>query len=224
MARLAGFGLERVTITGLQQLREDEILRDGGLDARASLAFLPVAQVRDRLAAVPLIGSVSVRKIYPRELLVTVVERQPSALWQTNGEIFVIAADGTVIDRMRDERFAGLPLVVGETANAHTRDYLALLDAAGPLRGRIRAGTLVSGRRWTLKLDGIDVRLPETGAREAVARLVALEDTSRLLEKDIIAVDLRMPDRLVVRLTEEAAGARLELVRKQRTRGKGIET
>ena len=67
-------------------------------------------------------------------------------------------------------RFAYLPLVVGEQANLHTRDYLALLEAAGPLKSRIRAGTLVSGRRWTLKMDnGIDVRLPEHGAKDALA-------------------------------------------------------
>ena len=224
IARIAGFGLERVTIAGLQQLREDEILHDGALDARKSLAFLSVAEVRDRLAAVPLVGSVSVRKIYPHELLVTITEREPSALWQKDGEIFVISADGTVIDRMRDGRFAGLPLVVGEGANLRTREYLALVEAAGPLKGRIRAGTLVSGRRWTLKIDGVDVRLPETGAPEAMARLVRYEDGAKLLEKDIIAVDLRMPDRLVVRLTEEAAAVRLEAVKKQRPRGKGIET
>ena len=92
-------------------------------------------------------------------------EREPYALWQHDGELFVIAADGTV-DRPRCGTTASpnLPLVVGDEANARTKDYLALLDAAGPLKPRIRAGTLVSGRRWTLKLDnGVDVRLPELG-------------------------------------------------------------
>ncbi len=135
----------------------------------------------------------------------------------------MIAADGTVIDQMRDGRFADLPLVVGDEANLRTKEYLALLEAAGPLKDRIRAGTLVSGRRWTLKLDGIDVRLPETGAREAVARLVKLEAESSLLEKDIIAVDLRLPDRVVVRLTEEGAAARLEAQKKSK-KPKGTET
>ena len=126
---------------------------------------------------------------------------------------------------MRDDRFANLPLVVGDQANARTKDYLALLDAAGPLKPRIRAGTLVSGRRWTLKMqNGIDVRLPELGAAEAVARLVKLDREQKLLDKDVIAVDLRMRDRIVVRLTEEAASARAESMKKKLTRGKGVET
>jgi hypothetical protein len=82
-----------------------------------------------------------------------------------------VAVDGTAIDLMQDDRFVDLPLVVGERANERTKDYLALIEAAGPIRSRIRAGTLVSGRRWTLKMDnGLDVRLPEIGAAEALAR------------------------------------------------------
>jgi cell division protein FtsQ len=115
-------------------------------------------------------------------------------------------------------------MVVGEEANTRTKEYIALLEAAGPLRARIRAGTLVSGRRWTLKVDGVDVRLPDIAAAEAVRRLVKLEQDNRILEKDIIAIDLRLPDRVVVRLTEEAAAARAEQIKKRPTRGKGVET
>jgi cell division protein FtsQ len=73
-------------------------------------------------------------------------------------------------------------------------------------------------------MNGIDVRLPEEGAADAVRRLVKLEGEIRLLEKDVIAIDLRMPDRVVVRLTEEAFAARAEAVKKRNVRGKGVET
>ena len=173
----------------------------------------------------PLIKNASVRKLYPNELIVGIEERKPYAIWQLNGELFVIAADGTVIDLMQDDRFLGLPFVVGEFANTRTKEYLALLEAAGPLKKRIRAGTLVSGRRWTLKMDnGLDIRLPEIGAKEAVAHLAKLEQERKILEKDVLAIDLRMPDRVVVRLSEEAAAARLEAQKKKAPRGKGVDT
>jgi cell division protein FtsQ len=224
LARALGLGLERVTISGIGQLTEAEILGIAGISAKRSLPFLDVAEIRDRLEHVPLIKSASVRKLYPNELLITMSEREPHALWQHNGEVFLIALDGTVIDYVQDARFAHLPLVVGDQANGRTEEYLALLEAAGPLKPRIVAGTLVSARRWTLKLDnGMDVRLPERGAAAAVARLAKLEREQRILDKDIIAVDLRMNDRVVVRLTEEAMAARLE-AKKKLTRGKGVET
>jgi cell division protein FtsQ len=225
LARLVGLGLDQVTISGIARLTEAEVLAAAGISAKTSLAFLDAAEVRDRLERVPLIKSASVRKLYPNELVVTLTEREPYALWQRNGELFVIAADGTVIDTMHDARFADLPLVVGENANGRTKDYLALLEGAGPLKGRIIAGTLVSGRRWTLKIDnGIDIRLPETGALGAVARLVKLEREQKILDKDVIAIDLRMTDRVVVRLTEESMAERLDFLKKKPARGKGVET
>jgi cell division protein FtsQ len=224
LARAVGLGIERVTISGIAQLTEAEILDAAGISPRVSLPFLGVRETRERLEKLPLVKSASVRKLYPDELFVTLVERDAHALWQKNGELSVIAADGTVVDTF-DGRFAYLPLVVGEDANLHTRAYLALIEAAGPLKSRIRAGTLVSGRRWTLKMDnGMDVRLPEHGAAEALARLEKLEREQGILQKDVIAIDLRMPDRVVVRLTEEAAAARLEVLKKKPMRGKGVET
>ncbi|MCJ2014954.1 cell division protein FtsQ/DivIB [Methylobacterium sp. J-076] len=219
IARLFGFGVKRVTITGISRMYEREVLAAAGIDWRSSVPFLDVNEARERLLRVPLIAQASVRKIYPNDIAITQVEREPAALWQKDGVINVIAADGTVIDAMRDDRYASLPLVVGENANAKLPEYLALVTAAGPLADRIKAGTYVSGRRWTLKLDGVDVRLPEEDPAGALARLVRLERDERLLEKDVIAVDLRMADRVVVRLTEEAAAARAEAQQQQKKKG-----
>lgn len=225
LARALGLGLESITISGISQMREIEVLAAAGLDSKLALVFLDVNELRERLERVPMIESATVRKLYPNELVITLSERQPYAIWQNNGELFVIAADGTVIDLMQDERYADLPFIVGERANVRSKEYFALLDAAGPLKDRIRAGTLVAGRRWTLKMDnGMDVRLPEKGAADALARLVKLENEQKILEKDVLAIDLRMADRVVVRLTEEAALARAESLKKKPMRGKGVDT
>jgi cell division protein FtsQ len=224
-ARMLGFGVERVTIAGIAQLTEREVLDGAGITPRSSVPFVSASEMRERLQQMPLVRTASVRKLFPNELVITLVEREPYALWQRNGELFVISADGTPIDEMQDARFADLPLVVGDEANARTKDYLALLEAAGPLKGRIKAGTLVSGRRWNLKLDnGVDVRLPELGTAAALTRLIKLEREQKILEKDVLAIDLRMADRIVLRLTEEAMAARMDGLKKKPTRGKGVET
>lgn len=225
LGRMFGLGLDQITISGLYQMRESEVLAAAGLDAKRSLAFLDVNDVRERLEHVPLVKNATVRKLYPNELVIGLTEREPHAIWQNHGELFVIAADGTVIDLMQDPHLADLPFVVGEQANARNNDYIALLEAAGPLKSRIRAGMLIGGRRWTLKMDnGMDVSLPELGAADAIARLVRLEKEQKILEKDVLAIDLRIADRVVVRLTEEAASARAEAMKKKLVRGKGVET
>lgn len=224
LARLLGLGIDHVTISGIAELTEAEVLIAAGISPKTSLAFLDAAEARRRLEAVPMIREASVRKLYPNELSITLTEREPRALWQRNGELFVISGDGTVIDMLNDWRFADLPLVVGDQANTRSKDYLALLEQAGPLRSRIRAGMLVAGRRWNLKMDnGIDVRLPELAPGPALARLAKLETEHKLLEKDVLAVDMRMPDRVVVRLNEEAAAARSEMLKKKPSKTKGAE-
>lgn len=207
-ARAAGFGVRSITFTGQKELDEGEALRASGVSARDSLPFLDPAQTRERLMQLPLVGDAEVAKLYPDRLVITVKEREPFAVWQNAGELSIIARDGTVIDRRLDPAFVELPFVVGDKANLKAADYANLLAVAKELRVPVRAGVLVSGRRWTLRLEnGMDVKLPETGAVEALGRLAQLDRDSRLLQKDIVSVDMRIPGRVTARLTSEAQAA-----------------
>lgn len=219
-AKLGGFAIKAVTITGAHELTEGEILAIAGIGPRNSLLFLNVADIRASLKAVPLVKDVSVSKLYPNRLLIDLEERQPSALWQKDGAVSLVSADGTVIDELHESRYETLPLVTGPGANEHIADYLALLDAAGDLRPRIRAGIFVAGRRWTLKMvGGIEIVLPERGAPDALSRLALVEHDSHILEKDILSLDLRLPGRFVARLSAEAGTAREEALAKKGKKG-----
>jgi cell division protein FtsQ len=67
----------------------------------------------------------------------------------------------------------------------------------------MRAAVLVAGRRWDLHLEeGVTVKLPEKGIRQALAQLVKLDAEHGLLSRDVTVVDLRLPDRVTVRLPE----------------------
>src|SRR5579863_2677444 len=213
VARSLGFRIKTVTILGAHELSQKDLLETAGLKPTKSLLFLDAAQLRRKLKTLPFIKDASVAKLYPDHLLIDVQERQPIALWQKDGEVKVIAADGTPIDDLHGERYLSLPRAVGEDANLHVGDYLALLDAAGDLRPRIEAGMFVAGRRWTLKFkNGVEVALPEVDAAKAVTRLAALERDYRVLDKDVLSLDLRVPGRLIVTLPDDVARARLDLL------------
>ncbi len=85
----------------------------------------------------------------------------------------------------------------------------------------MRAGIRVGDRRWTLKLNnGSEVILPEEEADKALARFAAMVRDKKILDRDIVSVDLRQSDRVTLRLTEAAANARVELL-KARAKAKG---
>lgn len=221
IAGALGLGLETITIGGLTELKETEILDAAGISNRNSLLFLDAQDVRAKLMTLALVQDAAVRKLYPSRISIVITERQPFALWQKEGRVAIVSADGTVIDSLRDDRFAALPFVVGEGANAHLDEYAALLEAAGDMKARIKAGVRVSDRRWDLiTTDGVTLRLPEERAVAAVALVAKLAREQRLLDKDIVALDLRDPTRLAVRLSDDAGAARAETLAR-RLSGKG---
>jgi cell division protein FtsQ len=220
VANALGFRVETVAITGQRELADSEVIAAAGVTATTSLPFLDVEAARSGLEALPLVKSATVHKLYPDTLAVTVEERRPYALWQNDGKVLLIAADGTAIDEMRDQRFARLPFVVGEGANQRAPEIVALLDRVPDIRARVRASVLVAGRRWNLSLDnGIVVRLPEEDPGRALAALSELEASDRVIEKDVLAIDLRLPDRVAFRLGAEAAAARAETLAKKKKKG-----
>ncbi|WP_425908717.1 cell division protein FtsQ/DivIB [Nitrobacter sp. TKz-YC02] len=215
LANAAGFGITSVTINGRTQLTQDEVLAAGGVNGRSSLLFLDAASVRDSLKANPWIADATVLKLYPGALQIDITERLPFALWQENGKLAVIAADGMVLTPYVAQRFASLPLVVGKGAETRAKDFLALVANYPVVNSQLKAAIFVGERRWNLRLkDGLDIRLPENDVGLALASLVKYDRENKLLSRDITAIDLRLPDRLTVRLSEEAAKAREEQVKK----------
>jgi cell division protein FtsQ len=212
IANSAGFRITAVSINGRKQLSQDEVLATGGVNGRSSLLFLDAAVVRDKLKANPWIGEATVQKFYPGQLQIDITERSAFALWQQDGRLSVIADDGAVLEPYVARRFRGLPLVVGKGAETRARDFLALLDRYPQVRTAMKAAVYVGERRWNLRLkDGLDVRLPENDVGNALAALTKLDKEDRLFSRDIAAIDMRLPDRLTVRLSDEAAKARDEL-------------
>ena len=150
-------------------------------------------------------------KLYPGELQIGIKEREAFALWQKDGQVSVVAADGTVLEPYVAPRLVRLPLVVGSGAQARAKDFLALLDRYPEIRDLVRASVLVGERRWNLRLtNGLDVLLPEYGIADALERLVVLEREKNLISRDIVAIDLRLADRVTVRLSDAAAQARID--------------
>jgi cell division protein FtsQ len=221
IANSVGFRITTVAINGRKQLTQDEVLATGGVNGRSSLLFLDAATVRDKLKANPWIADATVLKLYPGQLQIDIVERSAFALWQQDGRLSVIADDGAVLEPYVSRRFVSLPLVVGKGAETRARDFLALLARYPQVNSLTKAVIFVGERRWNLRLkDGLDIRLPENDVGNALASLSRLDKEEKLFSRDIVAVDMRLPDRLTVQLSDEAAKAREELFKDKKSKKK----
>ena len=215
IANSLGFRIKTVAINGRKQLSQDEVLAIGGVNGRSSLLFLDAAAVRDRLKANPWIADATVIKFYPGSLEIDIVERSAFALWQKDGKLSVIADDGAVLEPYLQRRFLSLPLVVGKGAETHARDFLALLARYPQVNAVTKAAIYVGERRWNLLTkDGLDIRLPEHDVSNALAILSKLDQEDHLFSRDIVAIDMRLTDRLTVQLSDDAAKAREDQLKK----------
>ncbi len=221
LANSMGFRITEVAINGRKQLSQDEVLAIGGVNGRSSLLFLDASAVRDQLKANPWIAEATVLKLYPGRLQIDLVERSAFALWQQEGRLSVIADDGALLEPYVSRRFLSLPLVVGRGAETHAREFLALLAHYPQVSAVTRAAVFVGQRRWNLRLkDGLDIRLPENDVGNALAALSKLDRDEKLFSRDIVAVDMRLPDRLTVQLSDDAAKAREDLFKDKKPKKK----
>lgn len=216
----SGFAIANIDVEGRKILTDREILDALDVVPGQSLVFLDVTAARERLMQNPLVISATVRKLYPDKVAISVVEREPYALWQRGEKMSVIAQDGTVIEGAEDGRFADLPMLVGQGAQTSAKSILAAIEPYPELHKKIYAMVRVGDRRWNLRLNnGMDVKLPEHGFEKAIAQFVELDAQSRVSDRDIVEVDFRLNGRVSVRLSDEAAAAEVAARSKKKAAG-----
>ncbi|MBN9671641.1 cell division protein FtsQ/DivIB [Labrenzia aggregata] len=205
----AGFGVEAVKLSGQREINEFQILEALEIHEGSSLALFDAAAARERLSRMAWVKNASVMKLYPSTLQINIEERVPYALWQRGDLVSIVNEAGDVITDEVDGRYANLLLVVNHGAQRRAGEINTALDKVPELRPRVRAAFLISDRRWDLQLEnGISIRLPQENMDAALADIVSMDKENGLLSRDIVAIDMRLPDRVSVRLSDEAAEQR----------------
>ena len=201
---LLGLTVSDVTVEGRETTDRETIL--AALAAKPGTPILAVnpRRAKEQLETLPWVHTAVIERRLPGTLYVRLVERKPLALWQHGGKIELIDRMGAVIPVTPLDRFAKLPMVVGEGAAAHAAELIDMLACEPDLAVRVTAAIRVGDRRWNLRIDNtIDVLLPAHDAAGAWVQLARLERSSALLQRDVQTIDIRLPDRLVLRVSPE---------------------
>ena len=195
-----GMTVQRIDTAGGERISAQTIRTTVGVDIGTPMLSVDIAAARDRVQAIGWVESATVERQLPSTLHVHVVERTPVALWQRNQRLVMVDRAGVEIGVEAIGRFAHLPIVVGDGALYHMPTLLDAMADDPMLSRRVQAAIWIGGRRWTLHFDnGLEAKLPESDIGAAWTRLVGEISDHRLLEEPIAVVDLRLPDRTVVR-------------------------
>jgi cell division protein FtsQ len=200
LGEAAGLEVREVIVEGRQNTPRDLIRAALGVERGDPLLSFSPTEARARLETIAWVESAHVERRMPGTILVRLTERTPFAIWQHNGRFAVIDREGRVVTTETLDAFGPLPLVVGAGADKTAAALYDLLAAHGEVLRRTQALVRVGERRWNLRLhNGVDVLLPEGQEAPALNRLAELHQRNALLDRPLVAIDMRLPDRLVLR-------------------------
>ena len=196
----AGFEVREVILEGRANTPLDLVDAAIGVSRGDPILDFSPAEVRARLETIAWVESAHVERRLPGTILVRLQERTPFAIWQNQGRFAIIDRDGKVVTSETLDAFGPLPLVVGAGAERHGAALYDLLLAHRPILERTQAMVRVGERRWNLRLhNGMDVLLPEGQEAPALNRLAEMHTRHALLDRPLVAIDMRLPDRMVLR-------------------------
>jgi cell division protein FtsQ len=206
-----GFTLKHVETRGNHRVSTQAIY-DIAFDQQSSaMPLVDLDGTRARLLQLPWIGEARVSRRLPDTLVIEVIERVPVAVWQQNGRLSLIDAEGVELEPVRVEAMPDLVRLIGPGANRRYAALNALLEAAPRLRPMITDAAWIGDRRWDLHFQGGEtLSLPEgeVEARRAIERFAQLDQRDSLLGRGFARIDMRDPRRAYIRISREP-GARV---------------
>ncbi len=204
----AGFGIDKINITGQSLTSEATILTALGLSPGTSTVTFDADAALARIEAIPSVKSAAIRKKYPGELIVTIEEKEPMARWRIGDATYIVDEFGQPVAR-DDGSFRELPLVVGEGAADDAIVMVRTLDRYPAITRELAALSRIGDRRWDLIFySGLRVQLPENGVAQALQQLDMYQTTDQLLDRDVTVIDMRVQGMVSLQLGELATKAR----------------
>lgn len=193
------FCIKKVEFDGNEQVPEIILLKASGLKYKSSILSQSIIDVKKRLENISWIHSVEVQRKLPDKIYIRVSERTPIAILQSKHKLYLVDSEGIVIEHDGIGNFSNLPIVAGAGAEKEANQFLDCLDKFPKIKKQLIFAIRIGKRRWNIKINkGITVKLPEKMVIQALGILEEIADNNGFFQEDIISIDLRIPDRIIV--------------------------
>lgn len=200
LTAFAGLRVRHIEVQGRQNTPEAMLQAALAIDKGTPILGVSLSAACERLESLSWVKSAVVERRLPDTIVVSLTERRPFAIWQDNGKFMLIDRNGNVVAHQNVRDFRKLPLVVGPGAPQAAAPLLDTLSALPALQARVTAAVRVGDRRWNLQMNNrTEVMLPEGHEAAALDRLMHLQQSHDLLDRPLLAIDMRLPDRMVLR-------------------------
>lgn len=201
----AGFKTRGLLIDGRGQTSREQLKAVLGIEKDSSIFSYDLANIQKKISTLPWVKTATVERRLPDTIYIRLQERKPVALYQKGSKLLLVDAEGVLLSDKNLGEFKDLLIVTGDHAPEKASDLAGMLQAEPDLKNRVAIARWIGNRRWDIDLkNGITVRLPEDDCGLAIKRLAEAQKAEKVMDRQVIAIDLRDPLRIVIQTTPGA--------------------
>ena len=205
-----GFLIDDILIDGRNRTSKEEIFQAVNINRSDNVIKVDLTTIKNNLEALPWVQNATIKRtFFPNLIHISIKEKNVRAVWQHQEKFYPIDSEGNIINA--DFRtHEPVLLIVGNKAPENLKGLLnSIYNSDKKYYQRIKVANFISERRWDLILDdienGITIKLPEKEPQEAWKKLLKLNETKGLLKRKLTIIDLRLPDKIIVKLRKSSS-------------------
>jgi cell division protein FtsQ len=206
---LDGRVFDEVRISGNSRVSEEEIMNiiesaQKDLPKESNSDYQPLIhtlmmRIKSEL---PWVDQVVVTRNMPDILNVSIVEYEPFAVWENNGEKFLTNKDGKLLPYEESEEFKNMIILSGENANLNARSLFNIFTSDPEFSRNVYSATWISNRRWDIRLEsGIIIKLPQSNISDAWQHLIKIYNMTGSII-GLQTIDLRIKDKVYLEYSD----------------------
>ncbi len=201
ITRSAGYEVKNIPVDGIHHTDADALLAVINIKSGDPIFRFKPKEAKEQIERIGWVRSAHVERRLPDTIYIKLDEREPIALWEDNGQVYVIDSEGVQLTQNNLNAFKDLVMVRGAGAEKAVPKLMEKLSAHQEITSKIDYAQRIDDRRWDIVMHGgMRLKLPESGVVAALENVVQSERETGLLSKDnIVEIDARYKERLIVK-------------------------
>ena len=188
--------IKHITIENNKIIKEEEIKKKLSFLYETNFFFLKTKNIEKKLKEIQFIESYQIKKIYPNNLKIKIIEKKPIVIIQRMKEKKYFTDRGDLIDFRDIKKFKDLPTVFGDE-KSFAAFHLNLKKINFPFE-EIKKFYLFKSKRWDLlTLKNQLIKLPVNDYNKSLLNFISLKDQANFEKYEIF--DYRIKDQLILK-------------------------
>ncbi|MBO7042917.1 MAG: cell division protein FtsQ/DivIB [Alphaproteobacteria bacterium] len=167
-----------------------------GVTPGNNLRGVDLHQLNYRVSNIPGVKKSAVRLLPNGDIIVKIQKHNVIATWSDGSVYYPLSADGVKIDTPSLERKTDTIVFQGDLPE----DLTGIINSVSAISDYIDYMNMVESRRWNIHTkNGTTIYLPENDPAAAINKISVLNQTHKLLSRNLEIIDMRDSARILVK-------------------------